>query len=132
MADRSTWKRRVAEWRASKLTAAQFALGRGYAPTTLTWWAWKLGGESLARAEASPSGGLLAPERASGNGGQVRFLRLMPAATVEKQIAGPAAESAVTIQHGELRVHVRRGFEPSVLAAVLAVLDSHVGVGGRS
>ena len=42
MADAATWKRRTAEWRASGLTAREFAGRGGFAPATLTWWAWRL------------------------------------------------------------------------------------------
>ena len=43
MADaRTIWKRRVASWRASGESAERFAVGRGFAGSTLKWWASKL------------------------------------------------------------------------------------------
>lgn len=43
MADaRTIWKQRVASWRASGETAERFAVGRGFAASTLRWWASKL------------------------------------------------------------------------------------------
>lgn len=48
MADRATWTKRVAAWRASGLSARKFAERAGCAPSTLKWWAWRLGRESPA------------------------------------------------------------------------------------
>jgi hypothetical protein len=43
MADtRTIWKQRVASWRASGESAERFAIGRGFAASTLKWWASKL------------------------------------------------------------------------------------------
>lgn len=42
MADAKTWAKRVSEWRASGETAGAFASGRGFAPSTLRWWASRL------------------------------------------------------------------------------------------
>lgn len=46
MADAATWKRRVASWRASGASADAYAARHGFLPTTLKWWAWKLGSGS--------------------------------------------------------------------------------------
>ena len=43
MADVRTWVPLVAAWRASGETAAAFSSGRGFAPSTLRWWASRLG-----------------------------------------------------------------------------------------
>src|SRR5262249_12214989 len=39
----TTWKKRVAEWRASGKTAEAFSAGRGWSPQTLRWWSSRLG-----------------------------------------------------------------------------------------
>ncbi|MFN0253338.1 MAG: IS66 family insertion sequence element accessory protein TnpA [Kofleriaceae bacterium] len=50
MADtRTIWKQRVASWRASGESAERFAVGRGFASSTLKWWASQLRAESPAR-----------------------------------------------------------------------------------
>jgi hypothetical protein len=47
MADtRTIWKQRVSSWRASGESAEGFAVGRGFAASTLKWWASKLRGDS--------------------------------------------------------------------------------------
>jgi transposase len=43
MADaRTIWKQRVRDWRASGESAERYAVGRGFAGSTLKWWASKL------------------------------------------------------------------------------------------
>lgn len=43
MADaRTIWKQRVMSWRASGESAERYAIGRGFAASTLKWWASKL------------------------------------------------------------------------------------------
>lgn len=58
MADRETWAKRVASWRASGLTAAEYSVGRGFAPSTLRFWASRLGRQRqvvrVVRAESAP------------------------------------------------------------------------------
>lgn len=43
MASSETWAKRVAEWRASGQSAGDFSAGRGFAGSTLRWWASQLG-----------------------------------------------------------------------------------------
>lgn len=45
---RTIWKQRVASWRASGESAEKFSTGRGYAASTLKWWASKLRSEAAA------------------------------------------------------------------------------------
>jgi hypothetical protein len=113
----------VAEWRASGLTAARFAEGRGYAPMTLTWWAWKLGRPSGGEAARGRAGRAPAPKGEGETEGAFAFARVVLAAPT----APPPDDTPVTIERGALRVHVGRGFDASVLADVLAVLDARGG-----
>jgi hypothetical protein len=46
---RTIWKQRIASWRASGESAERFAAGRGFAGSTLKWWASQLREESPAR-----------------------------------------------------------------------------------
>ena len=49
MADaRTIWKQRVTSWRASGESAERYAIGRGFAASTLKWWASKLREENSA------------------------------------------------------------------------------------
>lgn len=40
---REAWAKRVERWKASGLTAAEFASRHGIAATSLKWWKWRLG-----------------------------------------------------------------------------------------
>lgn len=93
MADEATWAKRVAGWRASGQTAAEFAAGRGYAGSTLRWWASRLGRERRA------------------------FVRV-----VAKPADAPSGDGALEVEVGGVRVHVRAGFDRVALVALLEVL----------
>jgi hypothetical protein len=43
MANRAEWTQRIRRWRASGLTAREFAEREGLHERSLTWWKWKLG-----------------------------------------------------------------------------------------
>jgi hypothetical protein len=97
------WFERVREWRSSGTTAEQFAEGRGFEPTTLRYWASRLG-----RAKASPEESRTTPS--------VRMVRV--------DRAGPATATAspIVIAVGGARIEVRAGFDRVLLGEVVAVL----------
>lgn len=95
MADAETWAKRVAAWRASGKTAAAFSSRDGYAPSTLRWWASRLG-----RREAA-------------------FVRVVT--TPEPAAEGVGA---IEIEVRGVRVLVRAGFDRAALADVLEVIRS--------
>ncbi len=97
----STWAARVADWRASGLTAPAFCKGKGFSPNSLRYWASRL---RKAEPGTSTEGVRLA-----------RVVRPMPPSV-------PAAETAIVIELGAARLGVRRGFDPETLRAVLDVL----------
>jgi len=87
------WSQRVRTWRASGETADAFAHGKGYAGSTLRWWASRLG-----RGETSG------------------FVRLVPKAPDGHH------EAALVVEVGRARVHVKAGFDTKLLAEVVAAL----------
>ena len=96
----TTWAARVAEWRASGLTAPVFCKGKEFTAGGLRYWA-----SRLRRADDS--------EPAE----EVRLARVVRSAQ-----RSPAPETAIEIEVGVARLGVRRGFDPEVLRAVLDVL----------
>jgi hypothetical protein len=114
MANRATWKKRVADWRASGLTAGEFSTRRGFAPTTLTWWSWRLGREDASRAESAP-------------GADAEPLGFAQLVVSEARCDQPRRDTPVVVDLGGVRVEVARGFDAGVLADVLAVLDRRAG-----
>src|SRR5512140_2341199 len=99
----SKWSERVREWRSSGKTAEQFAEGRGFEPTTLRYWASRLG-----RPRTSASGPRATP--------RVSMVR------VER--AGAETAPAVVIAIGAARIEVRAGFDRALLGEVVAALGA--------
>ena len=100
MDTRAKWAERVAAWRASGETAPAFCAGKGFEPSTLRFWASRLG--SLQRREAPR---------------EVRIAR------VTRSVPAPDVDSPIVVELGGARVGVRRGFDRDVLRAVIEVLD---------
>jgi hypothetical protein len=88
------WSERARAWRASGLTAAAFADGKGFAGSTLRFWASRLKSAPVASAP--------------------RVVQLVA------RRAEP--ETEVVIEVGAVRVRVRRGFDRALLAEVLGAL----------
>ena len=94
MADAKTWAKRVAAWRASGETAAVFSSRDGYAPSTLRWWASRLGRREPA------------------------FVRVVTG----PEAPASARDGAIELEVGGVRVLVRAGFDRTALADVLELL----------
>jgi hypothetical protein len=94
MATRETWKKRVAGWRASGLSAENFALGRGFNADAL-----REMGKQLLRVEPA--------------------VRLARVEIVPERVC----EVPVVLRAGAVRVEVVRGFSRETLAAVLDVIE---------
>jgi hypothetical protein len=103
MANAVTWKRRVAQWRSSGLTAREYSTGRGFAPATLLWWASRL---------RQQDGAVAVP--------------VVPIARVERQLAGPSRRSSgIAIEVRGLRVVLDVGFDRATLGVVLSALEDN-------
>lgn len=100
MATRETWKKRVAGWRASGLSAEDFALGRGFNADAL-----REMGRQRSRAEPARS---LEPE--------VRLARV-------ELVPERVPEVPVVLCAGAVRVELVRGFSRETLTAVLDVIE---------
>lgn len=105
MANAAEWTKRVRAWRASGLSAGQYAEGRGFAEGTLRWWAWRVGQQ---------------PER-EGASERVRLLRVVRR-SADSEPRPSSAGSPVTIELGAARVSVSAGFDRATLHGVLDVL----------
>lgn len=113
MADTETWRQRVAGWRASGQTAAEFSASYGGAAATLRWWASRLKrGARGARTPRIPAGP------------QVRL------AQVVRRVAPPAppphGDVVVELLERGVRMTVAAGAQRETLQVVLAAL----GIGG--
>ena len=107
MANADTWKRRVAEWRASGLTSEEFAQRRDFAAGTLLWWS------SRFRRLGVPLDG--PPARPT-----IALARIVPSAPT----AGERSSSGVSVEVGAGLVKLERDFDQEVFSrAVVALLD---------
>ena len=97
----TTWKKRVAEWRASGQTAAAFSAGRGWSPQTLRWWSSRLG------RKAQPP--------------IVRVAQLVRA-TAGGHDARGAGAVVVEDLDARLRITIEAGAEQALVTTVLAVV----------
>jgi hypothetical protein len=118
------WVERIREWRASGLSAKNFAMSKGYKASTLGWAASQLRRVTELPAPMSPSSG-----EAHGRGRAERQTASSSKAPRFLPVRTRAAETAVAemvIEIGAARVHVHRGFDASLLGEVVRAL------GGRS
>jgi hypothetical protein len=107
MADRATWARRVAEWRASGLTSTAFCAGQDFTPGGLRNAAHQVDREARARTKST-----------------VHVARVVRASVALEPRAMPVAESTLVVELGGARVRVGRGFDRETFAAVLEVLGA--------
>ena len=110
MADTETWRRRVASWRASGQTAAEYSARHGFAAATLKWWSSRLKhGSTVPDAPGAP---------------RVRLARVVRRAA--PPVPAPRGEVVVDLLDVGARVTVAAGATRDTLQVVLAAL----GVGG--
>jgi hypothetical protein len=95
-ASREVWTKRVAEWKASGLTAADFARRHKVVEGSLKWWSWKLG---AARRKRAPS----------------------PLTFVE--MTAPVRAEALELVVGAIEVRVPPDFDDAALARLLDVIE---------
>ena len=96
MAKRAEWVRLVDQWRASGLTAGQFAEREGIREGTLRHWAWRFG---------------------NGDRGGPGFLEVVASGSV-------GASDLEVVLRNELRIRVPTGFDEGTLQRLVAILES--------
>ena len=111
MTTAETWAKRVEEWQASAQTSVAYCEGREFTAGGLRHWAhrFRVQAGKVSRAVTRPPVKLARVRAVRGYGS---------AETIER----PAADSGVAVVIGRARIVVGRGFDPSTLATVLAVL----------
>ncbi len=96
------WSKRVAAWRASGETAAEFSARKGLVTNTLRHWSWRLRRETVA-----------APV--------VRMAQLVRSPAVTEQGRSPIV---IEIIAAHVRITVQAGVDRETLATVVAVVDA--------
>jgi len=93
---REVWSKRVAQWKSSGVTAAEFARRHKVSEASLKWWSWKLG---AARKKTSVS----------------------PLTFVE--MTAPARREAIELVVGAVQIRVPAEFDETALGKVLDVVE---------
>jgi transposase len=92
------WKERVADWRASGLTAEEYCTGKSFKAGGLRWWSSRLN--------------RIKPDR-------IRIARV-----VRTSEAAPKVDTAIVIELGAVRLAVRRGVDQETLRVVLGAIGA--------
>lgn len=114
------WVERIREWRASGLSAENFARTKGYKASTLCWAASQVRRSAELAAPTSPRSG-----EAQGGGRAERQTPLSSKAPRFLPVRPRAAEMTVAemvVEIGAARVRVLRGFDASLLGEVVRAL----------
>lgn len=117
---RTTWTKRVEEWRSSGKSAAAFAAAEGINALSLKWWKWRLGAEARAgvaprpkRRRARPSAALARASTPAPTVSPMTFIEMTALVTEPLEVVLPS----------QVRIHVRTGFDAPTLSRVLDVLE---------
>ena len=99
----TVWTERVHAWRASGLSASEFAKPEGYRAKTLSWWASELKRRELAKTSAVP---------------RVAMARV--------RVVGRPTErdGGISVVIGAAQITVRRGFDAALLREIVGALGA--------
>jgi transposase len=116
MADAEAWSKRVAEWRASGLTAKEFCAKHDLRLSGLRYWTYRL--------------------RAAEKASEASAVRLVPVTVKPQDVPPPTlhvepAKAALTVELGAARIVVPAGVDRATLKMVLDVLGEHGARGAR-
>jgi hypothetical protein len=112
-ASQETWAKRVERWKASGLTAAEFAAELGISGHSLKWWKWRLGhGKKSAAARKSRL-----PARVARSASEV----VSPLTFVE--MSSPRGEPLEVVLKSGVRIRVPVDFDPVALGRLVDLLD---------
>lgn len=129
MANATIWAQRVAEWRASGLTAAKYAESRGVGLSALRYWTQRVGRGPIPAAAAAVAAAAPAPSRANALVA-TRMARVVTGATADAtvRLSDRGRASGVVLEIRGIRISVAAGFDRTTLAEVVDVL----GAGGHA
>ena len=117
---REEWAARVARWKDSGLTAAEYASEVGISARSLAWWKWRLG--SKTRADAA--GRVLARRAPEARATTAAATPPISPLTFVEMTATLEADRLEVVLPSSLRVRVRPGFDGATLGRLLDVLEA--------
>jgi len=114
------WVERIREWRASGLSAEEFATSKGFKPSTLSWAASLLGRSSKSSAPPPPNS---EPSHAEPRTQRRRApARQTPRFLPVHARPGGATAAEMIVEIGLARIRVHRGFDVLLLGEVVRAL----------
>jgi hypothetical protein len=111
---RDVWTKRVERWRASGLTAEEYAAETGVKANTLRHWSWLVGQKRRARDKA--------PGRRVAGRVQQAFVEVVTAPA--SPVATASGESIEVVVRDAIRIRVPPGFDADVLRRVIAAVEA--------
>jgi hypothetical protein len=111
---RDVWTKRVERWRASGLTAEEYAREIGVKANTLRHWSWLVGQKRRARDRA--------PARRVAGRVQPAFVEVVTAPAAPAATA--SGELIEIVVRDAIRIRVPTGFDAEVLRRVIATLEA--------
>ena len=99
----AVWEERVRAWRASGLSATDFARPEGYRGKTLSWWASELKRRERVKSSAAP---------------KIRLARVRVVRRAQTR------DEAISVVVGGAQISVRRGFDAALLREVVGALGA--------
>lgn len=108
---RGEWTQRVRKWRRSGLKAREFAASIGVKPSTLTYWAWRLGREAREHRARRP-------RRAARAAKPAKFVEVIAEAGALDE-----RRFELTLGNGR-RLGIPAGFDPAALERLLGVVEA--------
>ena len=113
-ADRATWVKRIAAWKASGQRAEEFAPTIGVKPRTLSWWGWHLRTARPRTKKSEPKAAAITVTAAPSP---------IPPLTFVEMTGAVAMESFEVVLRNGLRVRVAAQFDERGLVRLLEVLE---------
>ena len=112
MTKSEVWRERVAAWRASGKSAAEFCSGQEFAAKSLQWWAWHFGAKKSKKRAATP---------------KPRFARVV----TKRDVKESKSDASVVVLVGGARIEICHGADRAVVSMVLESLRA-ASAGGRA
>lgn len=121
MASATVWRKRIAAWRASGLTATEYAQARSLSVQQIWNWSWRL------RRDEPPARG---PRRAARSTTHpatkcVRLARVVRVAAPPSEPVGPVPQAGLVVELRGVRIAVPTGFDRATFSAVLDEVERH-------
>ena len=120
MAKASEWRERIAEWRASGLSAAKFAESRGCSAHQVWNWAAKFRKEDTTRLGESTGRSQISSLPSS----RISLARVLRSPKQETANRSAVSTGAIAVEVGGMRLVVPSGFDRGTLAMVLDEVEA--------